>query len=156
MVSISCAWITGPRTVTIGSPGKIGVPSGIAGELEIPQVPQEFLLEHVRGFQIGDVVVRKLQVFNIVNQLLYAGHDSKAAIVWDMSEKHVKIYNGVPVAIGKIAIGHGDFIEIGQHCEISRGLFLICHGNISTNKVPGWFAFRKGVLSRLVKQHARM
>ena len=54
-----------------------------------------------------------------------------------MSEKHVKIYNGVPIAIGKIAIGHGDFIEIREHREISGGLLFICHGNISTIKVTG-------------------
>ena len=30
IVSTNCAWMTGPRTVTIGSEGKIGVPSGMA------------------------------------------------------------------------------------------------------------------------------
>ena len=89
------------------------------------------------GFEVSDVVVRKVQIFNILNQLLNASHNCKATVVRDMSEKHVKIYNGVPIAIGKIAIGHGDFIEIREHREISGGLLFICHGNISTIKVTG-------------------
>ena len=68
-----------------GLPGENGRALGdrpdIAREAEIPQVVQKFLAEYALSPQIGDVILVKAQVFNIVDDLLQTGGDGKAAPV---------------------------------------------------------------------------
>ena len=131
MVSTNWAWMAGPRTVTMGSPGKMGVPSGMAHtsqeNCKIPQVFQEFLAEDMFGVEVLDVLLGEGQVLQVLHQLLHAGHNGEAAVVGHLAEKHVEIANGVLEPVGKIAVGHGELVKIGEHGQVWLLKALVHH-----------------------------
>ena len=87
----------------------------ITAEMEFPQIFQKFLAEDMLRVEKLDIFIGKLQIFQIVDELLYAGHNSKTAIIGHFTEKHIEIANGILKTIGKIAVRHCQLIKIGQH-----------------------------------------
>ena len=52
-------------------------------------------------------------------------HGLKAAVVRNVSEKHIELYGRIAFAVEEIAVSHGYLVKVGKHCEIS--LFKIVH-----------------------------
>ena len=51
-----------------------------------------------------------------------------AAAVRYFTEKHIEINDGIPETVGKVAVGHGDFIEVRQHGQVfGNGCILVVH-----------------------------
>ena len=86
------------------------------------QIFQEFFAEQILAAQIFDVLIRKLQALQVVNQLIQAGHNGIAAAIRYSPEEHVKICDIVRHVGLKISMGHGNFIKVSQHSQIQ---FLI-------------------------------
>ena len=55
----------------------------VAGEGKVPQIVQKLLRKAVLGPQIGDILLVKVQVLNILHHLGQARRNGKAALVGD-------------------------------------------------------------------------
>ena len=97
----------------------------IAGEAEVPEIVQKFLAEQVPAPQIGDVLLREVQVFDVVDELLQPRRDGKAAAVRHLAEEHVEIDDAVLVPSLEIPVAHGQFVEVTEHGHVQ--LFLSFH-----------------------------
>jgi hypothetical protein len=76
------------------------------------------LAEAALAFQIGDVFRAEMKVAQIVYQLLHAGHNRITGVIWHIAVKHIKISDGIPYPLLVIAVGHCEFIEVGEHGQI--------------------------------------
>ena len=92
----------------------------IPGEAEGPQVVQKRLVKHAAAPEIGKIRLGKVQVVDIVDHLLQARRDGKAALIRAAAEKDVKIGDGIGHAVDKIAVAHGQLIKIAEHGQIRR------------------------------------
>ena len=90
----------------------------IARETEVFQIVEKALPENAAPAEVGDVLLVKVQVLHIVHDLLQPRCDGVAAIVGHAAEKHVKITDAILHVVGKVAVAHGQFIEIAQHGQI--------------------------------------
>ena len=104
----------------------------VAGEAEIGKIIQELLTEHIAAAQVGNILLRKMQILDILDNLLQTCRDGEAAAVGTAAEKQVKIGNPVAVAGGKIALTHGQLIEIAEHGQIQ---FVVDHHRYITSFV---------------------
>ena len=103
----------------IGENGRtLGNRPDIAGKLEICEVGKEFLAEHIAAAEIVDILRSKVQILNILNNLLQTCRNGEAAAVGTFPEEQVKVGNAVTVACGKIALAHGQLIVVAEHGEI--------------------------------------
>ena len=59
-----------------------------------------------------------MKVLNILNDLFQAGCDCKTTTIRTTAEEQIKIGDPVLVAGLKIALAHGQFVEIAQHGQI--------------------------------------
>ena len=91
-------------------------------ELKMSEIVEECFGKAAASAQVFDIFFSKMQVFEIVDQLLNASHDGIAATIRDATEKHVKICAAIRDSFFKIAMCHGKFIKVGQHGQI-----LVCH-----------------------------
>ena len=87
--------MAGARTVRIGSRGKTGVPSGTAQispvKRKFSQIVQEALVKDAAAAEIGEVVLSKMQIADILDHLLQTCRNGKAAAVRHIAEEDVKI-----------------------------------------------------------------
>ena len=51
------------------------------------------------------------------------GSDRETAAVGNTAEKHIEIGDLILEAASKVAVTHGQFVKITQHCKISRDVF---------------------------------
>ena len=90
----------------------------VTGEFEVPEILQKFLREGILAAEIVDIFVGELQILHISNQLFHTCHDGKSAVVRNPSEKHVEYRFVIPDVRLKVAVCHGDFVEVGEHGQI--------------------------------------
>ena len=79
----------------------------VADELEIEQILQKLFTKAVLGTKVCNIFKIKFQVFQVVNQLFDAGHDSVSAAVRDGTEKHVEANFTLTKSANKVTICHG-------------------------------------------------
>ena len=70
------------------------------------------------GAQVVNILLVEAQLLNVLHHLGQAGRDGKAALVGDGAVKHIKVADAVLQAGLKIAVGHGQLIEVAQHGQI--------------------------------------
>ena len=105
----------------------------IAGEAEVPQIVQEFLAEQVSPAEIGDVLLGEVQVLDVVDQLLQTCRDGEAAAIGHLAEEHVEIGDALLAAGLKVAVAHGQLIEVTEHGHVQ--LFLSFHSYTSNRSL---------------------
>ena len=86
---------------------------------EIPERLQEFLIKHPASAQIRDILLGKMQVLNIVNNLLQAGGNRITALVRHITEENVKISDAVLVSRFPVTVPHSQFVKIAEHGQIN-------------------------------------
>ena len=59
-----------------------------------------------------------MQVPDILDDLLQTRRNGKAAAVGTLAEEHIEIADAVLVAPLKVAVAHGQLIEVAEHGEI--------------------------------------
>ena len=92
---------------------------------ELSQVIQKSLIEHSSSPQIINVLLVKMQVLYIFDNLLQPGRNREAPAVRNTAEEDVKIGNPVFHACFPIPVPHGELIIITEHREINAvGAFL--------------------------------
>ena len=90
----------------------------VAGEFKIGKIVQEILVKALPLPQVRDILRVKMQLLNILDDLLQTGRDGKPAPVGAAAEKQVKIRYAVGIAVGKIPRAHGQLVKIAEHCQI--------------------------------------
>ena len=97
----------------------------IAGETEVTEIGQKFLAEDAAAPQVGDVLLREVQVLDVVDELLQSRRDGEAAAVRHLPEKYIEIHDAILVAGLEIPVAHGQLVEIAKHSHVQ--LFLCFH-----------------------------
>ena len=105
----------------------------IAGEVEVPQIVQKLLAEQVSPAEIGDVLLGEVQVLDVVDQLLQTCRDGEAAAIGHLAEEHVEIGDALLAAGLKVAVAHGQLIEVTEHGHVQ--LFLSFHSYTSNRSL---------------------
>ena len=90
----------------------------IAGKLKIRQIGQEFLAKQIAATQIFNILRIKPQLLNVLDDLLQTSRNGKAAAIGTTAVEKVKIRDAVLVALFKIAMCHGQLIEVAEHGQI--------------------------------------
>ena len=90
----------------------------VAAEPKVTEIRQKALVKNALFAQIGDVLLLKMQLADVVDDLLQACRDRKAAVVGDLAEKHIEIDVLLIISVFKIAVRHGEFIEVTQHGKV--------------------------------------
>ena len=97
----------------------------IAGEPEVRQEIQEILGKHLPAAQVVNVLRVKMQLLNILDNLLQTRSDGESAAVRAAPEKQVKVGYPVCVALREIPLAHGQFVKVAEHGKIQ--LFVDNH-----------------------------
>ena len=95
-----------------------------AAEVEMSQIIQKFRREHALRAQKVNILRRKMQVFDILHNLLQTGENGKAAAVGILAVKNIKGRLPRAYAILKIAVSHRHFIKIHHHGQVSFPVLL--------------------------------
>ena len=111
--------MAGARTVRIGSRGEDGgtLRDGpdVAGKMELPQIVQEFRGEAVFAPKVFNILLVKMKVFDVADDLLQPGGDGEAAPIGDVAEEHVEVADAVLQPSLEIAVAHGQLVKVGEH-----------------------------------------
>ena len=105
----------------------------VAGKAEVPQIVQKLLAEQLPPPKIRNILLGKVQVLDVVDQLLQSGGNGEAAAVRHFAEKHVEIGDAILVACLKVAIPHGQLIKVTEHGHVQ--LFLSFHSYTSNRSL---------------------
>ena len=98
----------------------------VPGKAEGPQIVQEILFKKALCPQVGNILFVKMQILDILDQLLQAGSNGIAAAIGNPAEKDVKIGNALLHPLTEIAVGHGHLVEVEQHRQIQLLFALHC------------------------------
>ena len=86
--------------------------------MEILQIVQEALVKDAAAAEIGEVVLRKMQIADILDHLLQTCRNGKAAAVRNIAEEDVKIADLIRLPVHKVAVAHGQLVKIAEHGQI--------------------------------------
>ena len=84
----------------------------VALELKFSEILQKIFAEKVFTSQIFDILIGKLEIPQIVDHLLYSGHDRISPAVGHSPEEHIKIGDIICHTCLKIAVGHGELVKV--------------------------------------------
>ena len=90
----------------------------ITSEGKAAQIFQKALGKTALRPQVGDVLLIKVQIFDILHYLGQACRDGKAALVRDGAVKHIEIAHPVGQTGLEIAVPHGQLVKIAEHGQI--------------------------------------
>ena len=114
-----------------------------AGKFEILQVFQESIFKDAEAFQIGKLIVIKVKIFHIFNDLLQAGTDGIAGFHRIVPVKSIKNNRFITIHVFEVALHHCQFIKIGHEGKIPRfhgcsSAFIIVQALHSRTACKAW------------------
>ena len=89
----------------------------IPAEMKIAQIFQKVLVKYSYASQIVHIFPGKMQIFNVVNDLIQARRYGKPVPAGIGAVKRIEDHRLLH-RIFKIPLHHGQFIQIGQKCQI--------------------------------------
>ena len=90
----------------------------VAGKMKTCQIIQKVFGKTAKSPEIVNIIIIKMQTFDVINDLIQAGTDSVAAVVRILAVKQIKYHSLIGV-IFKISLHHCQFIKISQKCKIA-------------------------------------
>ena len=106
----------------------------VAAEVEMPEQIQKALVEEVQRAQILDVALLKVQVFDVVDQLLETRGHGVAGHLGGLAVEHIE-YRAVAEHVALVvAVHHGQLIEVGHHRQIAHGKITLSFLVLSRGK----------------------
>ena len=90
----------------------------IAGKAESAEIVQKILLEKVFAPEIGDVLLVKVEVPDVLHQLLQPRRDGEAAAVRHAAEEYVKVGDALLHPLAEVAVGHGHLVKVKEHGQV--------------------------------------
>ena len=118
-----------------GQNGLIGKDGGslrhredIPGKLKVRQVVQEPLIKHFPAPKILDILGLKVEVLDVLDDLLQPSRNGIPPFVRYTAEEQIKMCDPVLVPGLEVSVAHGQLIKVAQHGHVQ---FLVCiHGKI--------------------------
>ena len=95
----------------------------VAFKVKVTQKVQKLLRKAVFAPQVGNIVLVKMQVVDIIHDLFQSRANGKAAVIRVVSVKDVEIDDFIAHAGFEIAVAHGKLIKIAEHGQVSRKIF---------------------------------
>ena len=109
----------------------------IAGKFKMPEIVKECFAESIQAAKVIQIFFAETKVLQIMNQLLNAGHDGVAAAIRNVTEKEVKVGSRLLKSPAEITIGHGQFVKIRQHRDItSCQPVIFAHTQTASDRKP--------------------
>ena len=90
----------------------------VAAEVEACKIVEEFLTEDTSPAQVVDVLLVKVQILDIVDQLVEAGGNGVPASVRHRAEINVEIGNAILEPCFQVTIAHSQLVEVAEHGHI--------------------------------------
>ena len=97
----------------------------VAGETELAQIVQEGLGKAALGAEVGDVLLVKAQLLDILDDLGQPRRYSKASLVRDRAEEHVKVADALAQSGLEVPVAHSQLVEVAEHGHVQ--LFFCFH-----------------------------
>ena len=100
----------------------------VPGKAEISQIVQKILVKNVLFPEKCNVLPVKMQLLDVLHNLLQARRNGIAAPIGNRPEEHVKVGDFILKALLKIAVSHGQLIKVAEHGQVSfvHGFLLPC------------------------------
>ena len=96
----------------------LGNSPDVARKAEVLEIIEKLLVKNALGAEVGDIVVVKVQLLDVVYNLLKTRGDRKTAVVGYLAVKNVEVHLALVKIVFEVAVGHGEFIEITKHRQI--------------------------------------
>ena len=103
--------------------GALGDGPDIPREAEGAEVVQESLVKEVLTTQVGDIVLVKVEVLDVLHDLLKACHHGVSAAVGVLAVEHVEVHDLIGQTRLEVAVGHGQLVEVAEHGEVAGDVF---------------------------------
>ena len=85
----------------------------VAGKMKTCQIIQKVFGKTAKSPEIVNIIIIKMQTFDVINDLIQAGTDSVAAVVRILAVKQIKYHSLIGV-IFKISLHHSKLIQVCQ------------------------------------------
>ena len=99
----------------------------VAAEMEVCKIVQKLLAENTAGTEICDILLVKVQILDIVDQLVETGGDGVTAAVRHGAEVNVEIGNAILEPGFQVTIAHGQLVKVTEHGHIQLLIGLHSH-----------------------------
>ena len=83
------------------------------------EIVEKILPKQSGGAEVVNVIRVKMQVFNVVNDLVQTCTDGISCIVGVSPEKCVKYHRFIGIFFFKIALHHGQLVQVRQKGQVS-------------------------------------
>lgn len=114
----------------LGENGRpLGYRPDVAGKAEPAQILQKLRRKQVPAPEIGNVFGIKVQILDIVDDLLQPCRNGKPPVIRAFAEKYVEVANAVLQSTLKVSVSHGQLIKVAEHGQIQ--LFFGFHTGTS-------------------------
>ena len=111
----------GAITLIMGSRGNVDRSFGngvnVTAEMEVCQIIEKIIGETVQTPQISDVLLIKVKILDIIDDLIQAGRQGKAVAARIDAVKGIE-NNGFVLLALEVTLHHGQFIKIGQQSQV--------------------------------------
>ncbi len=91
----------------------------IALKPEVLEIREEFFREHMLLTEIFHVLIRELHILDVFNDLFKTREDGKAAFIRILAVEYIECHLNILVVVSEITIGHGQFVKIHHHRDIT-------------------------------------
>ena len=95
----------------------------ISAEPEIPQIIQKSFGKTLLFTQIGNVVVVKVQIADVLDNLFQSRGNGISAVVGILAVENVEINVTVGFPALEITVAHSQFVKVKQHRQITADVF---------------------------------
>ena len=98
--------------------GSFGNSPYVTSKFKVPEVFDELVTEVIVGLEEFQVSFGEMEVGQIIDNLLNAGHYGISAALGYIPEECVEIYDRIAASVIKITVCHGQLIEIREHTHV--------------------------------------
>ena len=120
-----CLGADGDHRLAGENGGAVGNGVNIAGKAEVLQILQKFLRENTASTEVRNILFVKMQILNVIDDLIKTCGNGKTALVGNAAEEGIKVGDTILVAVAEVAIAHRQLIKIAEHTQVH--LFLGLH-----------------------------
>ena len=87
----------------------------VAFKLKIAQIIEEGLREALAAAKICNILLGKMQVVEVFNQLFHACHDGISAAVRYTAEEHIEVCAAVADTLFEVSVRHRKLVKVSEH-----------------------------------------
>ena len=112
--------------------GSFGNRPDVTGKAEVPEIVQKGFRKESFAPEVIQILLTEMQIQNVVDDPIQTGADGVAAVIRDIPEENVKVGDAILKPCFKVAVAHGQLIEIAEHGHVE----FICHIHCAVSFSP--------------------